>query len=224
MPTKHLPAATTSNDPPISLADHPDSLRYAWDVVFVLMLCYALSFIDRQILSLLVAPMKRDLHISDTRVGLLQGFSFALFYTLAGLPLGRIADTRNRRNLITVGILAWSALTAACSAAKNFWALFFTRMGVGAGEATLSPAAFSLIADYFPPGRLGVALSLYSMGIYVGSGLAFIVGGEVVQHLARQPVLTLPLLGTIASWRAAFLVVGLPGLLVALLVRTIREP
>jgi MFS family permease len=224
MPTKHLPSATTSNDPPISLADQPGSLRYAWYVVFVLMLCYALSFIDRQILSLLVAPMKRDLHISDTRVGLLQGFSFALFYTLAGLPLGRIADTRNRRNLITVGILAWSALTAACSAAKNFWALFFTRMGVGAGEATLSPAAFSLIADYFPPGRLGVALSLYSMGIYVGSGLAFIVGGEVVQHLARQPVLTLPLLGTIASWRAAFLVVGLPGLLVALLVRTIREP
>ncbi len=207
-----------------SLEPGTPSLRYAWYVVFILMLCYALSFIDRQILSLLVGPMKRDLHISDTRVGLLQGLSFALFYTLAGLPLGRIADTRNRRNLIAVGIVAWSVLTAACSGAKNFWALFFTRMGVGAGEATLSPAAFSLIADYFPPGRLGVALSLYSMGIYFGSGLAFIVGGEVVQNLARRPELTLPLLGTVASWRAAFLVVGLPGLLFALLVQTIREP
>ncbi len=188
------------------------------------MLCYALSLIDRQILSLLVGPLKRDLHISDTRIGLLQGFSFALFYTLAGLPLGRVADTRNRRNLITVGIIAWSVLTAACSAARNYWALFFTRMGVGVGEATLSPAAFSLIADYFPPGRLGVALSVYSMGIYIGSGLALIVGGTVVEGLAHRPELTLPILGTVASWRATFLVVGLPGFLIALLARTIREP
>jgi MFS family permease len=204
--------------------EEPVSLRYAWFVVFILMLCYALSLIDRQILSLLVGVMKRDLHISDTRVGLLQGLSFAIFYTLAGLPLGRIADTHNRRNLITVGVVAWSIMTAACSAAKNFWALFFTRMGVGIGEATLSPAAFSMIADYFPPARLGVALSTYSMGIYVGSGLALIVGGAVVQGLAQRPELTLPILGTIASWRATFLIVGLPGLLIALLVRTIREP
>jgi len=217
-------SATTSEDSPAGPTGRSASLRYAWYVVFVLMLCYALSLIDRQILSLLVGPMKRDLHVNDTRIGLLQGLSFALFYTLAGLPLGRIADTRNRRDLITAGIVAWSVLTAACSAARNFWALFFTRMGVGVGEATLSPAAFSLIADYFPPGRLGVALSLYSMGIYIGSGLALIVGGEVVQGLARRPELTLPILGTIASWRATFLVVGLPGLLIAFLVRTIREP
>jgi MFS family permease len=211
-------------DAPAGTAGSAAPLRYAWYVVFILMLCYALSLIDRQILSLLVEPMKRDLHISDTRIGLLQGLSFALFYTLAGLPLGRIADTHNRRNLITVGIVAWSALTSACSAANSFWALFFTRMGVGVGEATLSPAAFSLIADYFPPGQLGVALSVYSMGIYIGSGLALIVGGEVVQSLVRRPELTLPMLGRIASWRATFLVVGLPGLLIALLVRTIREP
>jgi MFS family permease len=205
-------------------SDRPIFIRYAWYVVFVLMLCYALSLIDRQILSLLVGPLKRDLHISDTQIGLLQGLSFALFYTLAGLPLGRIADTHNRRNLIAAGIVGWSVLTAACSLAKNYWALFLTRMGVGVGEAALSPAAFSLIADYFPPGRLGVALSLYAMGIYIGSGLALIVGGEVIQSLARRPELTLPLLGTIASWRATFLVVGLPGLLIALLIRTIREP
>ena len=200
------------------------SLRYAWYVVFVLMLCYALSLIDRQILSLLVAPMKRDLHINDTRIGLLQGLSFALFYTLAGLPLGRLADSHSRRRIITVGVVAWSLLTAACSAARNFWSLFFTRMGVGVGEAALSPSAFSLIADAFPAGQLGLALSVYSMGIYFGSGVAMMVGGSVVQQLSRTPQLTLPLLGTIASWRATFLVVGLPGLLVALLTLTIREP
>jgi MFS family permease len=224
MQSKKPSATTTTNIPSPGPVEHPSSLRYAWYVVFLLMLCYALSLIDRQILSLLVGPLKRDLHISDTRIGLLQGFSFALFYTLAGLPLGRVADTRNRRNLITVGIIAWSVLTAACSVARNYWALFFTRMGVGVGEATLSPAAFSLIADYFPSGRLGIALSVYSMGIYIGSGLALIVGGTVVQGLAHRPELTLPILGTVASWRATFLVVGLPGFLIALLARTIREP
>ncbi len=188
------------------------------------MLCYALSLIDRQILSLLVAPMKRDLHINDTRIGLLQGLSFALFYTLAGLPLGKLADSYSRRKIITAGVVAWSLLTAACSMARNFWSLFLTRMGVGVGEAALSPAAFSLIADAFPAGQLGLALSVYSMGIYLGSGIAMIVGGSVVQSLSRTPALTLPVLGTIASWRATFLVVGLPGLLMALLTLSIREP
>lgn len=115
-------------------------------------------------------------------------------------------------------------MTAACSAAKNFWPLFFTRMGVGVGEAALSPSAFSLIADCFPSGQLGLALSVYSMGIYFGSGLAMIVGGSVVQSLSRRPELILPVLGAIASWRATFLVVGVPGLLIALLTLTIREP
>lgn len=204
--------------------DRSFSLRYAWYVVFVLMVCYALSLIDRQILSLLVAPMKRDLHINDTRIGLLQGLSFALFYTLAGLPLGKLADSHPRRKLITAGIVAWSLLTAACSLARNFWSLFLTRMGVGVGEAALSPAAFSLIADAFPTSQLGLALSVYSMGIYLGSGIAMIVGGSVVQSLSGTPFLTLPVLGTIASWRATFLAVGLPGLLIALLTLTIREP
>jgi len=202
----------------------PLSARYSWYVVFVLMLCYTLSLIDRQIVSLLVAPMKRDLHINDTRIGLLQGLSFALFYTLAGLPLGRLADSQPRRKIITLGVAAWSILTAACSAARNFWALFLTRTGVGVGEAALSPSAFSLIADAFPPSQLGLALSFYSMGIYVGSGLAMIVGGSVVQSLSHRPELALPLLGTIASWRATFLIVGLPGLFIALLTLTIREP
>jgi MFS family permease len=206
------------------ISDQPFSPRYAWYVVLVLMLCYALSLIDRQILSLLVTPMKHDLRINDTRIGLLQGLSFALFYTLAGLPLGRLADSCSRRRIITAGVVAWSIMTAVCSLARNFSSLFLARMGVGVGEAALSPAAFSLIADSFPRNELGLALSVYSMGIYVGSGLAMIVGGSVVQGLSHRPEIALPVLGTIASWRATFLVVGLPGLIVALLTLTIREP
>src|SRR5271169_1284871 len=206
-----------------STEDEP-SLRYAWYVVLILMVCYTLSFVDRQILSLLVGPMKRDLAISDTRIGLLQGVAFALFYGLMGLPLGHLADTRNRRNVIIVGVVLWSFLTGACSAAKSFWSLFVARMGVGVGEATLSPSAFSLISDYFPKEKLGVALSVYSMGIFIGSGLALIAGGSVVDAVIRMPVVTLPLLGAVAPWRFTFLIVGAPGLAIALLLYTVREP
>jgi MFS family permease len=206
------------------LAEGESSLWYAWYVVIILMVCYALSFVDRQILSLLVGPMKRDLALSDTRVGLLQGFAFALFYGLMGLPLGRLADTRNRRNVIIVGVVLWSFLTSACSAAKSFWSLFLARMGVGVGEATLSPSAFSLISDYFPKEKLGLALSVYSMGIFIGSGLALIAGGSVVDAVTRMPAVTLPLLGTVAPWRFTFLIVGAPDLAIALLLYTVREP
>jgi len=200
------------------------SPKYAWYVVFVLMLCNTLSFADRQILSLLVAPIKRDLALSDTRIGLLQGLAFALFYTVMGLPLGRIADTRSRRNLISIGVFFWSLMTALCSAAKSFWSLFLARMGVGIGEAALAPAAFSLISDYFYAHLLATALSVYSMGIYIGSGLALIVGGMVVEATSRMPAVQVPVLGLMASWRLTFLIVGGPGALVSLLVLTVREP
>src|SRR5581483_1133918 len=118
------------------------SARYAWYVVLTLTAIYMLSYMDRQILSLLVGPMKRDLGISDTRVGLLQGLAFGLFYTFMGLPLGRIADTRSRRGLIAVGVVLWSLFTSLCSVARSFWSLFLVRMGVGVGEASLSPAAY----------------------------------------------------------------------------------
>jgi MFS family permease len=214
------PASATS-----ASANQPKaSLGYAWYVVIVLTGLYMLSFVDRTILGLLVGSIKRDLGISDTRIGLLQGLSFALFYTIMGLPLGRLADTRSRRNLIAAGVVVWSLFTSACSIAKSFWSLFFTRIGVGIGEAGLSPAAYSLISDYFPPDKLGVAISVYYMGVFLGSSLALLVGGVVVDMMSRTPTVTLPLLGTIASWRVTFLVVGLPGLLCALLVYTIREP
>jgi MFS family permease len=200
------------------------SVRYMWYVVIVLMVCYTLSFIDRQILSLLVAPIKRDLGLSDTRVGLLQGLAFALFYTFLGLPLGRVADTRNRRNLVSVGVLFWSFATALCAGARSFGSLFLARMGVGVGEAALAPGAFSMISDYFPKERLGRALSVYAMGVFLGSGLALIVGGVVIDFTSHIPAITVPILGTLASWRFTFLLVGAPGLLAALWVATLREP
>jgi MFS family permease len=205
-------------------ASSSPGLGYASYVLFVLMVCYTLSFVDRQILSLLVAPIKQDLRISDTQVSLLQGLAFAIFYTALGLPMGRIADTGSRRTLVVWGVVFWSAMTTLCAGARSFWSLFFARMGVGVGEATLAPAAFSLIADYFSKERLGRALSVYSMGIFIGSGLALIVGGSVVDATRRLPSIEVPVFGVIASWRLTFLIVGVPGLIVALWIRTLREP
>jgi MFS family permease len=203
--------------------DYP-SQTCAWYVVGVLTLAYVVSFIDRQILGLLVGPIQADLGIGDKQMSLLMGLTFAVFYTLFGIPLGRLADTRSRRTIIAVGIAVWSLMTAGCGLTKNFWQLALMRVGVGVGEAALSPSAYSLIADYFPPQRRSTAMSVYTMGIYVGSGLAFILGGIVVAFSAAQESFALPLIGSIRSWQLVFLVVGLPGLLVALLLFTIREP
>lgn len=183
-----------------------------------------LSFVDRQILAFLVGPIERDFGVTDTRMGLLQGLAFALFYTFMGLPLGRIVDTSNRRRLVSICILVWSLFTAGCAATKSFISLFLARIGVGVGEAGLGPAAYSLISDYFPRERMGAAISVYYFGLFWGSALASLVGGVTLDALARTPLLTVPVLGTIASWRIIFLIVGLPGLLFALLAYTIREP
>jgi MFS family permease len=196
----------------------------AWYAVFVLMLCYTLSYADRQILAFLVEPLRQDLHISDTQVGLLQGLAFALFYTVLGLPMGMLADRFNRRNIIAIGVIVWSLMTALSSIARSFWSLTIARMGVGVGEATLSPCAFSLIADSFPKERLSSALSVYTMGIQLGSGLALIIGGTVAQAVSRLPPVELIGIGSIAAWRVTFLIVGAPGLLIALLLFTVREP
>ncbi len=186
------------------------NLTYAWYVAIVLMLCNTLSFIDRQILALLVTPIKLELGISDSSMGLLHGLAFGIFYTVLGMPMGRIVDRGNRRNLVAAGIFFWSLATAACSLTGRFSTLFLARMGVGVGEATLSPSAFSLLSDYFPKEKLGRALSIFSMGVFFGSGLALIVGGMVIQR--------------VGSWRTTFLIVGAPGLLAALLMFTIKEP
>jgi len=197
---------------------------YAWYVVFLLLAIYTLSFIDRQILALLVEPIKRDLELSDFAFSLLSGFAFALFYTVFGLPFARIADSRSRRGLIAFGVAFWSAATAACGLAKVYWHLLAARIGVGVGEATLTPAANSLIADYFPKHKLGRALAVYSLGIPIGSAMAFILGGVVVGLIEDLPPQDLPIIGRTYGWQLAFFAVGLPGIAMALLMATVKEP
>lgn len=197
---------------------------YAWYVVAVLMVIYVFSFVDRQILSLLVGPIRRDLGISDTQMSLLMGFSFAVFYTFFGIPLGRLADSRSRRGIIAAGLVLWSLMTAACGLAQRFWHFLLLRMGVGVGEAALSPAAYSLITDSFPRHRLATAISVYSMGIYIGSGLAYLLGGVVVGLASGQELWQLPVLGAIRPWQVVFFVVGLPGVLMTLVLLTVKEP
>jgi len=219
MATQPVPSpAALNNDAP-----YP-SPRYAWYVVGVLTLMYVFSFIDRQIFSLIVAPLRRDLGITDTQVSVLQGFSFALFYTFCGIPLGRLADKHSRRGLIACGLIAWSAFTSMCGLAKNFGQMLTWRMGVGVGEAALSPAAYSIITDDFPKEKLATAISVYSMGIYIGSGLSFLLGGMVVRFASAKDLWVLPLVGGVRPWQMIFLAVGIPGLVATLLLLTIKEP
>jgi MFS family permease len=199
-------------------------LRYAWYVLLVLTGMYIFSFMQRQILSLLVPSIKRDLGVTDTQIGLLAGFAFAVFYTFMGLPIGRLVDSFNRRNIASLSVIISSMFTTVSASAKSFLALFLNRVGIGVGEAGLSPAAYSLIADYFPKHLIGRAISIFYFGVFFGTSLALLVGGITVDALAHTPVVSLPIFGTIASWRVTFLIVGLPGIIFALLAFTIREP
>lgn len=202
---------------------YPSNIR-AWTTVSILMVAYVLSFIDRQILNLLVGPIRRDLAISDTEMSLLMGLSFAMFYTVCGIPLGRLADTKSRRGLIAFGVLFWSAATAACGMARLYWQFLLCRIGVGVGEAALSPAAYSLIADSFPLERRATAISVYSMGVYLGSGLAFLLGGLVIKFASAQGDVMLPLLGEVRPWQLIFLGLGAAGVLFTLLMLAVKEP
>lgn len=198
--------------------------KQGWLVVFILMLAYVFSFVDRNIVNLLIEPMKADMHLSDTQVSLLLGASFALFYSILGIPLGRLADVHNRKKIIAVGVALWSIMTAVCGIAKNYGQLFLARMGVGVGEAALSPAAYSIISDYFPKEKLATAISVYSLGIYIGSALAYGGGGYLIGYLTKMDDIVLPLFGEIFAWQLVFFIVGLPGLLMAGLVLLIKEP
>ena len=183
---------------------------YSNYVLFVLFVVYVFNFIDRQILSILIDPIKNELGASDTQMGFLTGFAFAVFYTVAGIPIARWADRGVRRNLIAVGLAVWSAMTALSGAAQTYVHLALARIGVGVGEAAGSPPAHSLISDYFPPERRATAISIYNSGIHVGVMLGYLAGGWINEFF---------------NWRVAFLVVGVPGIIFALVVRfTIREP
>jgi len=206
-----------------------DQIRYpttvrAWCTVGILLVAYVLSFVDRQILNLLVGPIRADLGINDTQMSLLMGLSFAIFYTIAGIPLGRIADSKSRRGLIAWGVAFWSLMTAACGLAQQYWHFILCRIGVGAGEAALSPAAYSLIADSFPADRRATAISVYAMGIYLGAGMAFLLGGIVVTWANAQGAMELPVFGVVRPWQLIFLVLGAVGLMFCLVLLAIKEP
>jgi MFS family permease len=212
------------------LAASSDSSPYpssfaAWYSVAVLMLIYIFSFIDRTAISLIVEPMKRDLQISDTQIGLLQGSAFALLYTFLGLPIARLSDRHSRRAIIAAGVFIWSIMATLCGLARTVLQLFVSRIGVGVGEAALSPAAYSIITDSFPRSKLGRAFGVYNIGITIGGGVAFLVGGIVVAAVSHAGAsYTLPLLGEVRAWQMVFIVTGLPGIVLPLLLLTFREP
>lgn len=198
--------------------------RYAWYVVVVLLLLNVSSFIDRQVLALLAIPIKADLGISDTQIGLLLGPAFAGTFALSGLLIGRLVDRGNRTAIIAWGVAAWSVMCMACGVANTFGQLFVARFGVGIGEATLSPSANSLIADYFPPEKLATAMSLFTSGVFVGAGLAYLIGGLVLEAVGNTAPWQLPVFGEIRPWQRVFILVGAPGLLLSILALSIREP
>ncbi len=195
-----------------------------WYVVAICMLAYVFSFVDRQILALMIGPIEADLGISDTQFGLLHGFAFAIFYATMGIPLAGLSDRVSRPGVIAAGIAVWSAATVICGFARSFAQLFVARVFVGAGEAALSPATYSLISDLFPKEKLGRAVAVYSMGSFFGTGLAFLAGGAVSALVGASGEVSF--LGSqMKAWQAVFIIVGAPGFLLALIMAlTVRDP
>ncbi|HEX8366558.1 MAG TPA: MFS transporter [Allosphingosinicella sp.] len=216
--------AATSEEGASPAPPPPRIGAYAWYALFVLVLVYIINFVDRQILSILVGDIKADLRVTDAQIGFLYGTAFAVFYALFGIPLGRLADSWYRGRLMAMGLALWSSMTAFSGFANSFGMLAAARIGVGIGEASASPAAYSMISDSFPKNRRATALSIYSSGLYIGGALSLPIGGFVVSRWnAAYPDPAAAPLG-LAGWQAAFLAVGLPGLLLAFWVLTLREP
>jgi len=213
----------TTQTAAIDVDDYPTlaSANYGLSLLFS---AYVLSFLDRQILSLLVGPIRETLQITDSQYGLLMGSSFAIMYAVAGLPLGRLADRFSRRAIIAGSVLFWSLATCAGGLSKSFAQLFASRMGVGAGEAGLAPAAYSLISDSFQPKHFGYAMATYKLGVKMGGGLALLIGGVLYDYYDSLDTLAFPIIGELLPWQATLISVGLPGLLLSLLLLTIPEP
>lgn len=201
------------------------SYAYEWYVVLICMLAYIFSFVDRQILALMIEPIKHDLQLSDTQFSLLHGLAFSLFYAFMGIPIALLADRYSRPKIIAIGVAFWSLATAACGLSRNFAQMFLARIGVGVGEAALSPATYSMLSDMFPREKLGRAVGVYSIGSFIGGGMAFLIGGYVIDLLKSVDTVTLPWVGAMRPWQVTFFIVGLPGLLIALLILlTVRDP
>lgn len=210
------------NEKPVGEADNAPVPAYSWYALSVLVLVYVLNFIDRQILSILANDIKADLGVDDAYLGFLYGTAFAIFYALFGIPLGKLADSWKRIRLMTLGLSLWSAMTAFSGFARDAATLTVARIGVGVGEATASPSAYSLISDWFPARLRATALAIYSSGLYIGGGVSLAIGGLVVDNWNKAYPDGGPM--GLAGWQAAFIAVGIPGLLLAIWVATLREP
>jgi MFS family permease len=219
-PISRAPAPPAA--PPRAAA--PVETRYAWYVVGVLTLANVSGFLDRQVLSLLVPAIERDLRISDTQMSYLIGLSFSVFFTILGLPIAWWADRASRRAIMASGVALWSVMTTLSGLATTYSRLLLARIGVGVGEATLNAPSVSLIADYFPRERVSLAMSVWSLGTFLGSGLAYFIGGWLVGLASAAGAVRLPFVGVLRSWQLVFVLVGAPGLLVALLLLTVRDP
>ena len=200
------------------------SEKKGWYVTFVFLFAVIFSLIDRQILNLLVIPIQNDLLLSDTQISLLQGFAFVITYVLLSVPIGRLVDKFNRIKIMISGVVVWSITTFTCGLSRNFYELLFARMGVGAGEAALSPAAWSVLADYFRPERLSFPISIYLMGPYLGAGLAMILGAYVLDLTSGREAIYIPLIGSLAPWQITFIIVSLPGIIITGLLLSVKEP
>lgn len=219
----HTPSALAT--PAETATDLPwPAPRRAWWAVSVLTFAYIVSFIDRAIIGLLIEPIKADFALTDIQIALVQGAAFAIFYAVMGVPMGWLADRLSRRGLISVGVSVWCLATAGCGLAGNFVQLFLARLGVGAGEAALSPSAMSMISDLFPRERRGLPIGVYTMAAALGFGLALMLGGAVIHLIADAQGLRLPLLGEVRPWQAAFILVGVAGLILLPLLATVQEP
>lgn len=210
-------------DPAVPATPSDSVPAYSWYALSVLVLIYVLNFIDRQILSILANDIKADLGVDDAYLGFLYGTAFAIFYALFGIPLGKLADSWKRVRLMTLGLTLWSAMTAVSGFARDAATLTVARIGVGVGEATASPSAYSLISDWFPARLRATALAIYSSGLYIGGGVSLAIGGVIVDRWNAAFPNGDPWFG-FAGWQAAFIAVGVPGLLLALWVMTLREP
>jgi MFS family permease len=200
------------------------SNAYAWWVVIVLALALTLSLMDRMIIALMIGPIEHDLRLTDTQISLLQGLAFMLLYVTAGLPLGRLADRWSRRGLAAVSVVTWSIMTVVCGHSSSFAQMFAARLGVGVGEAGLSPAAVSLVSDYFPKHKRARPLAYLSIGTTAGAGLAMMFGGSMVRALGAERALDLPVFGLVRGWQAVFILLGAFGAVFAVIFFTVREP
>jgi MFS family permease len=198
--------------------------RVAWWAVAVFGFAAILSYTDRQILALLVDPLRHDLHISDSEFSVLQGAAFAVLYSILGLPLGRLADVLPRQRLLLGAVTVWSLGTAACGYADSFVQLFAARLMVGVGEAAFAPTAMSLIADYFPSARRAMAIGVFCTGMVIGTGAGIGIGGALLELAQRGAYVGIPALGSLAPWRSVLVLAGLSGAVILLMLLTLREP